>query len=327
MAGGTAGGGDGGLVGRIERAAGVPDLVDVLAGRLKAPDLDSLLLAVHARRAARLAPADVLRRYESSAFVAPARIDPLELARVRVAAFEVLVAGGYQGIELSPVSPLGTVSALGPVDQNNVLAAGRGTEVVADATNSLALECAVRRRALLRADPRDRGRVRLFAAHRQVRAQRFDRPDLRQHFQLLALVTAGRDEGSFRFQTAALVEQIDLLLRVLAEARRLGSRTAGVRVRLTDLTGVRRTALDEQVAATLRRRHPGINVDFDQERAKGRGYYVDACFSVEATAPSGARMQVCDGGLTTWTARLLGNAKERLLIGSLGVERLLEQFR
>ena len=58
-----------------------------------------------------------------------------------------------RGVELSPVSPLGTINVLSGVHQNRVVATDRNTEVVADSTNSLALEAALRRRAKLRADP------------------------------------------------------------------------------------------------------------------------------------------------------------------------------
>jgi hypothetical protein len=33
-------------------------------------------------------------------------------------------------------------------------------------------------------------------------------------------------------------------------------------------------------------------------------------------------MEVGDGGFVDWTARLLGNRRERLLISALGVDRL-----
>lgn len=35
---------------------------------------------------------------------------------------------------------------------------------------------------------------------------------------------------------------------------------------------------------------------------------------------------MADGGFTTWTADLLSNAKERLLISGLGIERLCGLF-
>jgi hypothetical protein len=47
---------------------------------------------------------------------------------------------------LSPVTPLGTCGVVGPVSQNRVVSTVRGTEVVSDSTNALAVEAATRRR-------------------------------------------------------------------------------------------------------------------------------------------------------------------------------------
>ena len=55
--------------------------------------------------------------------------------------------------------------------------------------------------------------------------------------------------------------------------------------------------------------------------AGGRGYYRDVCFKVNALA-DGAVVEIGDGGFTDWTARLLANGKERLLITGYGTDRL-----
>src|SRR5215470_15427153 len=101
------------ILARIERAAGVPGLVGVLADRLSATDLQTLLLAVAARRVAGLTPPDVLRRYESDRFAGPAAVDPGEQAALDADLFTTLAARGFSGVELSPVAPLGTVGAVG----------------------------------------------------------------------------------------------------------------------------------------------------------------------------------------------------------------------
>jgi hypothetical protein len=160
-------------------------------------------------------------------------------------AFGTLRAHGYTLLELAPVAPLGTVSVLSPLDQNRVLTTGRGTELVADSTNVLALESAVRRAG--------RERVRLCASHRLLRTQPFPQ-GWSQHFRLLALTIAGRDEGSFRFETESLRDQLNAMLSLL-------------------------TGLDDGIS-------------------------------------------FADGGFTTWTRQLLGNAKERLLTGGLGVDTM-----
>ncbi|MGH3455881.1 MAG: hypothetical protein ACRDP2_15790 [Nocardioidaceae bacterium] len=315
-------------LGRVLGAAGGPDVLEALSKRLPPTDLQTLLLEVYRRRAADVAPSQLLARYESNRFVSPSAADPLDLARLDVTIHQRLAAHDVTGVVLSPVSPLGTNSAVATVDQNKVLTTIRNTEVVADPTNVLALECAVRRRELLRADPRARDRVRLGATHRVTRAQVFEGPATMAHFALLALCTAGRDEGSLRFETTAVVEQVGVHLDVLDRAADVGCEVADVRVTVTDLTeGRHRTALQERVVDRLAAAHPDVSVGFDDERTHGAGYYVDACFEIRARTADGGDLSIADGGLTRWTADLLHNAKERLAISGLGLERLLTAFR
>ncbi|WP_248958423.1 hypothetical protein [Sphaerisporangium perillae] len=101
----------------------------------------------------------------------------------------------------------------------------------------------------------------------------------------------------------------------------------GRRGRHLDLTsGRHRRALGEHVLDRLAQAHPGITFSFDDERASGRGYYSGAGFEIRATTAAGEDLDLGDGGFTTWSADLLSNAKERLLISGLGVERLCGRF-
>jgi hypothetical protein len=43
---------------------------------------------------------------------------------------------------------------------------------------------------------------------------------------------------------------------------------------------------------------------------------------IDLTTATGATANLGDGGLTDWTARLLGDAKERCLTSCISVERL-----
>jgi hypothetical protein len=326
---GAAGHGESGdrWLGRILRESGVPDLLEVLAERLPPTDLQTLLLEVSRRRAAAVTPARLLHAYEHNRFTRPSALDPGDLARLETLVHGHLSGHGFTALALSPLCPLGTVSAVATADQNKVVTTVRTTEVLADVTNVLALECAVRRRELLRADPRSRRRVRLAAVERVVRAQAFAGPGMSAHFALLGLCTAGRDEGSFAFETAALAEQIAAHLDILYGSRGLGLRVAEVRVLVTDLTGGRhRRALREHVLDRLAQAYPAAEFAFDDERVAGRGYYRDVCFEIRAATSGGEDVSLGDGGCVSWTADLLSNAKERLLISGLGLERLCVIF-
>jgi len=279
------------IVDRIVRDSGVPDLVEVLAERLAPTDLQSLLLAVYRRRAARLTPRDVLAHYERSRLLRPASLDPEleQLARSQLPA-------DYALVELSPIAPLGAVAALTGLSQDAALATVRGTEVVSDATNVLALEVALRRR-------RDRtGTVRLATSQRVLRTQAPDAPGVYPHFRLLALVAGGRE-----LERTLLLEQLDFYVRLLAAVG-----APELSVRITELDGPRVDVLEE-----LRERHADVAVGFDPARQQGRGYYTTACFDIRSGTTS-----LVDGGFVDWTQRLLSDRKERLLISGAGVERL-----
>ncbi|TDE57715.1 hypothetical protein E1295_07025 [Nonomuraea mesophila] len=310
------------------RTSGVPELLDALTERLSPTDLQTLLLEVSRRRAAVVAPAHLLRSYEHNRFTRPSELDPAELASLEILVHDRLAEHFFTSLTLSPLCPLGTVSAVATADQNKVVTTMRTTEVVADVTNVLALECAARRRDLLRADPRSRERVRLAAVHRVIRGQAFATPAMTAHFALLGLCTAGRDEGCIAFEMAALAEQIGALLDVLEGARALGYQADAIRVTVTDLTGGQhRRALRTNVLDRLAAAHPGTVFAFDDDRSSGRGYYTGACFEIRATSPSGDDLNLGDGGGVTWSADVLSNAKERLIISGLGLERLCECFR
>jgi hypothetical protein len=313
---------------RIQREAGVPELMEALVERLSPTDLQSLLLEVYRRRALRVQPGQLLERYERDRFVRPADLAPSELTDFEGLVWSLLPEG-YTAIELSPLCPLGTNSAVATVDQNKAVTTIRNTEVVADATNVLALECASRRRLLLRNMPQSRERVRLCTSHRVVRGQAYRAaPGVVPHFRLLGLCTAGRDEGSFQFETTSLVEQIDFYLQMLREVSRVGCQAKQLRVTFTELEeGRREQSLIEKVFGPLMDKHAGVLCELDLDRASGRGYYVGVCFHIYASNADGTEFELIDGGFTTWTQQLLSNNKERLLISGLGIERLCSQFR
>ena len=299
-------------VARILREHGAEDAVALLAERLSGADLTSVLLEVMRRRALATSAHDVLVQYERDRFVQPAAVDPRRVMAIELAALDT-VAATFEPVATSPLAPLGTHSVIAGVHQHRVVTTVRGTEVAADPTNSLALEAAVRRRAPLRADPRSATPVRLAAVDRVVRAQRFDGPRSFAHFSLLGLVTAGRDVGNRRFERDALVHHVRTLAAV---CRRLG--LPDVRVQLSDFSGECGDVLD---AATAELGPDELVVARWPGRELGRGYYPSVCWKV-GVVHDGEEIEVADGGLVDWSQRLLGNAKERMMISGLGLERL-----
>jgi hypothetical protein len=311
------------IVERIEREVGVPGLVSLLAGRLEPTDLQSILLEVYRLRARRRQPSAVLSDYEANRFVRPSALSPVRLHEWERITLSELPAE-FQAVALSPVCPLGTNSVIASVDQNWAVSTARNTEVVSDSTNVLALECALRRRQFLRAQPKSTDRVHLAASHRLLRAQRYDDPSLVPHFSLFALCSAGRDEGDLQFEFSALALHIRFYLRSLRAF--LGS-IVPLRLSVSDFSPqARQSVLSSRLLAPIREEFGSIACVFDSQRTSGRGYYLDLCFHIHVMAPSGRWLELVDGGSVDWTQKLLSNSKERLVISGIGSERVCTEF-
>ena len=311
------------IVERIERQAGVPDLVSVLAERLTPTDLQSLLLEVHRRRSDGLRPADVLSRYEADRFVRPSPNSPARQASWERTAFSHLPED-FEPLALSPVCPLGTCSVVAPIAPGWSVSTTRNTEVVSDSTNVLALECAVRRRQLLRSDPRSTTPVHLAASHRLVRTQPFEGPKMFSHFGCFALCSAGRDQGGQRFELETLARHIRFYVRAMGTF--LGP-DAQLYLSVTDFSeNPSLELLEGRLLSPLRSRLEEVDCAIDQERTQGRGYYPGLCFAVDVTDASGQRLNLADGGVVDWTQQYLSNAKERLVTSGIGSERLCAGF-
>lgn len=269
---------------------------EVLGGGLSPSELQTVLLEVCRARAAVVTPARVMRRWREDRFVRPSGVDPRALVKTQAMLWERLPER-FAGVELSPLAPLGTCSAVATVDQNKVVSTIRGTEVASDPTNELAIEAAVRRRA-------GQARVDLAACQRVVRAQAVDGPGMFAHFELFALVSSARDTGSGRIEAEMLVDHLRFWHDVLGDEARFS------------FTTFAQSAVRERIDDTVR---PALKVEFaeDPERDQGSNYYSGTALGI-GVGDAG----LGDGGFTRWTAELLGDAKERCLISCVSTERL-----
>jgi hypothetical protein len=284
---------------------------EALASGLPASAVWSFLLDVLARRAAERTPVDVLRQWQRDAFTRPAAIDQRTL--VALDATLLAAATAFEAIELAPLTPLGTCSVVGLGSQNRVVSALRGTEVVADPTNVLALECARR----LRERPREV--VRLATCHRCVRAQPAPKgPGYAQHFRLFCLATAGREQKDHGFVVAALVEQIETHLRALTRLEAEGYEFPGRSVRLFAAPG--RERLAQRVASAI----PGVPVS--QGTLEHR-YYGGLRFSIftDRTPPGG--FPLIDGGAFDWLAKLSSDRSLVFVASGMGSQLAAAQLR
>jgi len=312
------------ILDRIEREAGVPNLVDTLSDRLVPTDLQSLLLEVYERRAKRRDPKALLSDHISNRFTRPAACDPAILLEWDRIAFSRLPKV-FQIVELSPVCPLGTVSVVAPISQDWTVSTSRNTEVVSDATNVLAIECAVRRFKQARSNPRAINPVHLAASHRLLRGQKFaTSPGIRQHFKVFSLCSAGRDSGNLRFETDTVGLHIRFYLEAMKEF--LGVETQ-LRVTIAEFDAEEsRPSLRLAVFEKLESAFEDVRFEIGDQQADGSGYYRQMRFKIVTANARGSDIELVDGGDVDWTQKLLNNAKERLIISGCGSERLCDLF-
>jgi hypothetical protein len=229
-----------------------------------------------------------------------------------------------QALGLSLVCPLGTNSSVAPIDPNWSVATIRNSEVASDSTNVLALECALRRKELLEANPKSTAAIHLAARHRLLRTQYFQNPKLVAHFAIFALCSAGRNQGNLGFEISSLGLQIRFYLTVL---RAFLGADVPLQLSITEfISDVSRSLIQDQFLAPIHQEYSAVQCSWADTRTSGRGYYQTLCFHIHVTTSAGHKLELADGGVLDWTQKFLSNAKERLVASGIGSERLCNEF-
>ena len=306
------------MLSRIFKIFEQTDAITVLKEKLTPTDLQSLLLEVFRARAGKVTIPKLLWQYENNRFVTPSAVDYRKILELDTLAFSLLPEG-YQALELAPVSPLGTCSALAPADQNKVLSTIRNIEVSADSTNSLALEYAAQRRQKKNSGEN----LKLAASQRVVRAQKFaEAKGVLAHFRLLSLCSGGLRKAGISAELEAVSEQLQYYSKLFATVSQLAIMAHSPRVdilvydeRLVE--AVAKYFADSTVA--------GMRISVRLFEGK-QSYYQLLRYNIYATNTLGEEYFLCDGGFTDWTKLLLGNNKQWFLISGVGTERLITCF-
>jgi hypothetical protein len=289
----------------------VKDWVAKLAGRnlaeLTGSELQSVLLETLRERAKRT-PADVLAQYERDRFVSPAQTDQRE--SVAIDAHLLAAADGFDAIELSPVTPLGTSSSMGPTDQNRVLSALRTTEVVSDPTNVLALEIASRMR-------RSTGPVHFATSQRVVRAQPVPKlPGYAQHFRIFVLASGGIETRDHGFTVETMVTHVRTLQAALDRLEQHGYAFGKRRIEI--LATPERAVLGDRIAATVG----------GERKLLEHAYYSGGLrYMLWVTAPDGSEIPLGDGGTFDWLAKLASNRRAVFVASGMGAQLVAVRFR
>ncbi|MEM7051147.1 MAG: hypothetical protein AAF604_15875 [Acidobacteriota bacterium] len=274
-------------------------------------------LEVARRQAASRQPADLMRQWAQDPFVAPSAHDQRVLHRLDGLA--LAAAPEFSALQLSPVAPLGVCSVVAPTSQDRTLTAQRGTEVVSDPTNVLAVECARR----LRLEPQQR--VRLCCSHQTLRAQALpDEPGYSQHFRLFVLAQGGRGLPEDGFETRAFVEHAQVFDRLFDHAStELGCRFEDRQAQLLVANG--QETLGERVATVVRQALPDVDL---QQNELTASYYDGIRLLFGARSPrTGQLVLLADTGRFDWLAQLNANRKLRFVASGLGLQLLDSLFR
>jgi hypothetical protein len=281
-----------------------------LAQGLAASELWSLLLGVAEQRAAQRSPAQVQQQWDRDRFVCPAYIDQRTLNQLD--SHLLAAAAAFEALELSPLAPLGSCSAVALASQNKIVSTVRGTEVVSDPTNLLALESARRLR-------KSGQTVKLTTNHRCVRAQAVpNHAGYAAHFRLFCITTAGHERKDQAFQVESLSEHIQTHLSAL---NRLEQHGYGFPDRILKILATpERKALGERIAGAV----GGTPVAFE---TLTHDYYDGLRFMISARSREGEHMPLIDGGAFDWLRRLTSNHKLVFVASALGSQLAAYLYR
>jgi hypothetical protein len=304
------------IVKKILDRSGEKDLVRLLSDELSGTELNSLLLEVFHQRVSKQSPAQLLKQYQLNRFVKPADLPMLELKQIEIDLLRIFQKCLFETIELSPVAALGTCSIVAPANQKKVLSALRGTEVLADATNAIALHISDLKKQKLWVPKTAVEKLRLGTIQRHVRTQSVSVKGFTPHFKIGCLVTSGMDTGNYGFEKEALAEHFVAMKKIFSEFYKVDQ----LGFRLVCRGGYPDSIkLAIEVKKFIQQHHPDTDINVIETSEKEIGYYKGIQYKVDITWKD-KTFEIADGGFVDWTQKLLQNKKERLLITGFGFE-------
>jgi hypothetical protein len=260
------------------------------------------LLELARAQAARRGPAELAQQRARDRFVQPSVFDLRALHRLDGLALDA--AAEFEAIQLSPVAPLGVCSSVAPTSQDRVLSTMRGSEVVSDPTNVMALEIARR----LRAAPETV--VRLCTCHQVLRAQKF------------AMAEAGPSRPEDGFEVEAIARHVGVLDAIFdAVTRRVGASLPDRRLQL--FSSPRRAVAAARVEARLRAAFPHVTLVSEPFES---AYYDGLRVLFGARTADGEHLPIADVGVFDWMAKLTSNRRLRLVATGIGLQLILARF-
>lgn len=303
----------GSILDRILNDIGDIEIIDKLLS-LPRSDLNSLLLELYQRQSGNTTATELLKAYEKNRFSAPSDLDAAKYHALEAKLLTSAQNMGMKTVLLSPATPLGSNSAFGYVNQHNVLSAIRGTEMLSDPTNMLAIIIADKLKSKVESNVPS---LHYATTARVVRGQAFSGPASFSHFGLFCIVSSGKDSGSYSCETDLLVKHLTYY-RQLFDSISFSKFSVVLQKRggYKDISGFFAQII-ETAQSVLPNAEPSIDND-----GIGNGYYQGVNFKLYAEKGS-KKFEIGDGGFVDWIHRMLGSKKERCLISCVALDRLL----
>jgi len=273
------------------------------------------LLKVFQEQANDTAPADVLKAFSINRFSVPSEIDPVVYHTYEAELLSLAQKSAIEAVLLSPSAPFGSCSAFGCVDQNNIVSASRGIEILSDPTNMLSVIVA---KKLKDKEADNRDPLHYCTTARVLRAQTFpSAKKYKVHFGIFCIVSSGKDSGSYACEKTLLMKQLHYYRELLIE--KYNARLSVVlrkRSGYTDSAG-----FFDKMTELVKSELPDVPVSFDLEHEDNH-YYKGINFKL-CMEKENEKIEIGDGGFVDWIHKMTNNKKERCLISGIGLDRLL----
>ncbi|MGF7059659.1 hypothetical protein [Brassicibacter mesophilus] len=296
------------IINNILHKLGSKNLINELTTKLSQSEVSTLLMFLSKEIANKNTPSDILSKYDTNRFVKPANLNLVKVKKVEILMLEMAEALGFSSVLLSPASPLGSCSVIAKVDQNNVISATRGLELISDSTNMLAIHIAngIKNKTI----DNTNSTVHLSTTCRVTRGQMFKDNAFVPHFGLFTLVSSGKDVGSYGFEKDAISKHLEFYVSYFGY--KLGHKlkvSLNTRNGYTDNTG-----FVDRIYNHLYKLYPSIDFIVNKEETDNN-YYQGINYKINLNG-----IEIVDGGFVDWTQNLLSNKKERLLISGTGID-------
>lgn len=281
---------------------------------LKTPDMNSLMLSIFQAKTKTMTPKSVLIAFSNNRFSNPSDLDPIEYHKMEIELLSIDKKFEINTVLISPSAPLGSCSAFGCVDQNNVISSLRGTETISDPSNMLFIIIAdsLKKKFLDNDIP-----LHYATTTRVVRGQAFTGKGFYAHFGVFCIVSSGKDKGSYSCESELLLKHLNYYNELLKSFNDFSiSVCLRKRCGYTDTDG-----FFDRMGDIVKSSLPNVTICLDV-RNQNNAYYKGLNFKIYLHHGED-KIEIADGGFVNWISEMTGNKKDRCLISGVGIDRLL----